>query len=246
MKKEFKPIAMKCTGEQFNAIKPILEANGGRISCIQSFITTPYLVNNLDNIQMCISNVSDSRIGKNNRTVFEEWNQGTFLEYCGIEKPSGYKFVVPATDVLEIHKIACNKWKHTIKCKYLSRISLEQNIVFTEQEVDEMFEAATSEQKPILTRIFGEKKKEIDYNRLKTGSKVMIDYSGQHCNGIGNIDKDKPVDIVFYNTIHYITGEGEFGIGSGSQRFVVFHQDGNFTMFRSDMTIDYITEVIEY
>lgn len=250
MKKEFKPIAMKCTEEQFNAIKPILEANGGRIYCIQMFSNAPYLVNNLDSIPMCISNVSDSRMGKNGRTVFEEWNQDTFLEYCGIEKQTektmGYKLTVPATDVLEIHKIACKQWKNIIS-KYLTRVDSEQNIVFTEKEVDDMFEAAISEQKPVLTRIFGEKKKEeIDYNMLKTGSKVMIKCSGQHCNGIENINKDEPVDIVFYKTPHFIHKSGKFNTTGVHTHYITFHQNGKFVLFSAHEEIDYITEVIEY
>lgn len=332
--KEFKPIAMKCNQEQFNAIKPILKANGGRISCIQIFNTTPYLVNNLDSIQMCISNVSDSRIDENGRTVFEEWNQDTFLEYCGIEvepkfrpiamkcnkeqfnsikpileansykfstiylfsvapylvnningekgiisntdehrkdsmrrnvfeewnqdifleycgiKPEkqtnmGYKLTVPATDVLAIHKIACSNWKNIIS-KYLTRVDSEQNIKFTEEEVDDMFEAATEGQKPVLIRIFGEKKKEIDYTKLKTGSIVMIKDSNRHCGGFGNINKDKPVDIVFYKTPHFVTSSGKFETIGHYDQYITFHQKGEFVLFTAHEEIDYITEVIEY
>jgi len=249
MKKEFKPIAMKCTEEQFNAIRPILKAKDARMYDIGSFNHFPYLVNNLDNDQGLISNVLERRKDLRERTVFEEWNQDTFLEYCGIEKQTektmGYKLTVPATDVLEIHKIACSNWKNII-AKYLTRVDLEQNIRFDEEEIDDMFEAATSEQKPILTRIFGEKKKKIDFDKLKTGSRVMIDYSGQHCGGIGNIDRDEPVDIVFYKTPHFICSNRKFETIGHYTHYITFHQKGNFVLFTAHEEIDYIKEVIEY
>jgi len=67
---------------------------------------------------------------------------------------SKQKLTVPVTDVLEIHKIACTNWKQII-VNYLSRVNSDQNITFNQEEIDEMFEAATNNQKPLLERIFG-------------------------------------------------------------------------------------------
>lgn len=249
--KNIKPIAMKCTEEQFNAIRKILLDNGLVIGYLSKFEEPVYLVNNLNGVHGYVCNLGDDSKNDHQRTVFEKWNQDTFLEYCGIktekqtEKNMGYKLTVPVTDVLKIHKVACSNWKRIIS-NYLTRVDSEQNITFTEKEVDDMFAAATSEQKPVLTEIFGEKKKEIDYDRLKTGSKVMIKYTGQHCNGIEGIDTNQPVDIVFYKSPCYISNNNMFGTGDGYQRFIVFYQNGKFAMFRSEQRVDYITEVIEY
>lgn len=252
VKPEFRPIAMKCNQEQFNAIKPILKENGLKIQTFSEFGDEEYLVNNLDGCKGDISKVESFISHHYSRTVFEEWNQNIFLEYCGIktekqtEKTMGYKLTVPVKDVLEIHKIACSTWK-TIIAKYLTRVDLEQNIKFTEKEVDDMFEAATAEQKPVLTRIFGEKKKEeIDYTKLKTGSKVIIKYSGHHCGGIGNIDRDEPVDIVFYKTPHFVTSNGKFETIGHYDQYITFHQKGEFVLYTAHEEIDYIKEVIEY
>lgn len=253
MKKEFKPIAMKCTEEQFEAIKPILEENGLPIKNIDHFYEFEYLTNNFSNENSTISNLRHSWINDYNRTVFEEWNQDIFLEYCGIEaiktekqteKTMGYKLKVPVTDVLKIHNVACHDWKLIIS-RYLTRIDKNQEITFEESEIDAMFAAATTDQKVVLTEIFGEKKKEIDYDKLKTGSKVMIKNSGKRY-GVLNTDLNKPFDIVFYKTPHYINSDGKFNLIGYHDSYITFYQEGKFVVFSSDTKINYITEVIEY
>lgn len=72
---------------------------------------------------------------------------------------SKQKLTVSITEVLEIHKIACTTWKETI-AKYLTRVDSDQNITFTQEEVDKMFKAATSSQLPKLEDIFGAQHKE--------------------------------------------------------------------------------------
>mgnify|MGYP007090103875 CR=1 FL=1 len=252
MTKEIKPIAMQCTQEQFEKIEPILIKNGFKISQLDSFDVYYYLVNNLDGNDRVVSNVIYN-YPKYDRTVFEEWDEDTFLKYCGIEtekqtnKTMGYKLTVPVTDVLEIHTIACDAWKNTIKVNYLRRLDENQNITFTESEIDEMFLAATFDQKPVLSKIFGKKKKEIDYSKLKTGSKVMIKYTGQHCNGINNnVDLKKPFDIVFYKTKHYICYDGRFNSQGNYASNITFHQNGKYALFASHENTDYIIYVIEY
>jgi hypothetical protein len=69
---------------------------------------------------------------------------------------SKQKLTVPVTDVLEIHKIACSTWKEKI-VGYLSRVDSEQNITFTQREIDKMFEAATGDQAPVLEKVFGKR-----------------------------------------------------------------------------------------
>lgn len=82
------------------------------------------------------------------------------------------KLIINANELLEIHLIACSSWKSKI-ANYLTRLDSNQMISFNQQEVDEMFEAATAEQKPTLIRIFGEKEiKTISGWFVKSNSKI--------------------------------------------------------------------------
>jgi len=85
MNRQMKPIAMKCSEEQFNVIKPILEENGVQIENISSFLSYCYLINNALTQLGLVTNVWETAKSSYNRVVFEEWNQNTFLEYCGIK-----------------------------------------------------------------------------------------------------------------------------------------------------------------
>lgn len=82
-KSNFTPIAMRCTQEQFEDIKPKLK--GFDFRSISKFNVCNYLINNLNgNINM-ISNISESHKMKHNRVVHEEWDEEVFLKACGIE-----------------------------------------------------------------------------------------------------------------------------------------------------------------
>lgn len=67
---------------------------------------------------------------------------------------------VAATDVLRIHRIACSTWKDIIVRDYLPRVGNDQNITFTQHEIDAMFKCATETQLPVLENIFGKQVKE--------------------------------------------------------------------------------------
>jgi hypothetical protein len=85
---------------------------------------------------------------------------------------SKQKLTVSITEVLEIHKIACTTWKETI-AKYLTRVDSDQNITFTQEEVDKMFEAATSTQLPTLEDIFGAQHKEPTLEDMADGNPLF-------------------------------------------------------------------------
>jgi hypothetical protein len=160
---------------------------------------------------------------------------------------SKQKLTVPVTDVLKIHKIACSTWKERIS-RFLSRVDNNQEITFDQEEIDEMFKAATTEQKPLLENIFGKQSKPIQWDKIKTGSKVMIRYTGDHCGGIMDIDTSKPVTVIFYNTTHGIASSGKFYPTGSHWKYCTFNQDGKFVWFSCDSVpeISYITEVLEY
>ena len=86
----------------------------------------------------------------------------------------------------------------------------------------------------------------IDVSRIKTGSKVMINYTDQHCSGFNNIDNSKPVDVVFFKTPHYIRGDNEFHDSGVYSMYCTFHQRGKFVFFSAYENVDYITSVVKY
>lgn len=79
----FTPIAMKCTQEQFNTVKPKLK--GLDIMNIEPFTDCNYLVNNLWGSAKIISNITNTVKGDFNRQIHEYWNEEIFLKACGIE-----------------------------------------------------------------------------------------------------------------------------------------------------------------
>ena len=156
------------------------------------------------------------------------------------------KTLIPITDVIKIHSVVCSTRKSKI-ANYLAKVDSNQNIQFTPSEVNEMFNTATSSQLPLLESIFGKSSQPIDWDKIKTGSRVMIEDTDKHCCGIGRINLSKPVDVVFFKTKCYIDERCRFGSeGGGHTSYVTFHQNGNFVLFSSEEDIDYIVEVVEY
>jgi hypothetical protein len=75
-----KPIAMKCTQEQFDSIKDRIPL---KIKNITSFETDEYLSNNYEG-NYKVSNISNKHA--NNREVIEHFDGEYFLECCGVEQ----------------------------------------------------------------------------------------------------------------------------------------------------------------
>jgi hypothetical protein len=159
---------------------------------------------------------------------------------------SKMKTIITAQELLEIHKIACDGWKAKIKINYFPLITDDQRIHFSQDEVNDMFKAATAEQKPVLEKIFGKQVKPIEWDRIKTGSRVMIKETDEICNGISDIDLSKPVDVIFYKTSHYIYDCGKFCTLGHHILYCTFHQDGKYVLFSAEKNTDYIAKVVQY
>ena len=80
----FEPIAMKCTQEQFEEIRPILTKNNITISDVSGFKNCIYLTNNLQGHQNRVSNIVSYHKDSRGRTYYETFNAKTFLKACGI------------------------------------------------------------------------------------------------------------------------------------------------------------------
>lgn len=92
-----KAIAMRCTQEQFEAIKPKLSES--TIHCMSYFSIESFLVNNLAGGNK-ISNVHEHVAESHNREVHQEWNEKIFLEACGIEVEE--TFTITKEQILEL------------------------------------------------------------------------------------------------------------------------------------------------
>jgi len=107
----FEPIAMKCTKDQFESIKPILNEFGCVIEEISNnFIKYPYLVNNNFEKNNHITNHLSYK--SNNRKYKETFNAETFLKACGIVSEPLYQLT--AKEV--VHAYENPQWlKYTFK-----------------------------------------------------------------------------------------------------------------------------------
>ena len=72
---------------------------------------------------------------------------------------------ISRTDLGNIYDIACNTWKTKLE-KLALRNPFSDTIELTQSEVDEMFKAATSDQRPVLVNIFGEQSNSVDLTEL--------------------------------------------------------------------------------
>jgi hypothetical protein len=72
---------------------------------------------------------------------------------------------ISRTDLGKIHNIACATWKTKLE-KLGSRNPFSGTIELTQSELDEMFKAATPDQRPTLVNIFGEQSNSVDLTEL--------------------------------------------------------------------------------
>jgi hypothetical protein len=248
---------MKCSREQFEQARPILEAHGLEVAMIDNVHYYNYLVNNLGNVSGNVSNYTRST--DYGRAVVDEWDLELFLQYCGIETKTTKDMSTPKMyevhlkDIMKIHDIACDTWKEIIMNDYISKVhKLKLTFTFFQGDVDRMFQAATRSQVPVLEEVFGKQVEEIEWDKIKTGSKVKIKYSGEHCDGWRwDMQETVEVDVVFFGTKHYINSNG-FNKGFHYDHYFTFHshdETNKFVLFGSNDFNDcknFVVEVIEY
>ena len=80
-----KPIAMKCTQEQWEDIKPLLTRDNILIRLISKFNDSTYLTNCFAGVISNISNIYIEDIDNYGRKVYTEWDKNIFLEACDIK-----------------------------------------------------------------------------------------------------------------------------------------------------------------
>lgn len=90
MQKEFKPIAMRCTQEQFERVKEEIEKKGGLILCINpNWEHSNWLVNDYNCKPNCFTNFH--QIIPEHRVLYETFDKKILFESCGWEweEPKG-------------------------------------------------------------------------------------------------------------------------------------------------------------
>lgn len=239
---------MKCSQIEFDAIHPKLK--GLEVTKITMFEKHGYLTNSFQGHKGVISNIGLD-LANYGRAVHHEWNENTFLEACDIKPTQQFmsKYInttISKAQLKKIYDVACTSWQTKIM-EFAKRIDfLTDNITFNEQEIDAMFTAATADQYILLESIFGlEDEPVIEWDKIKTGSQVMIKQNGKHCNGFEKIDADKPVNVIFYKTPYLLDHKG-FTLKSSHSSYTSFEQNGKFVLFSSESDMDYITKVISY
>lgn len=114
-----------------------------------------------DNSYLYIGTVNNFKRehGEYLQITFEQFQQHVLTqEPIKQEQMAKYtNYTVNATELFKIHKVACPTWKSRI-LDYLKRTDEQQQVTFTEEEIDAMFTAASTNQKPVLIEIFGEAK----------------------------------------------------------------------------------------
>lgn len=207
------------------------------------------------------------------RTNAQGWTTGTRFCYSPPKKTepsvvsSGIENKVMSTpkmyevhlkDIMKIHDIACDAWKEIITESCISKVhKLKLTHTFFQSDVDKMFKAATEKQIPVLEQVFGKQVEKIEWDKIKTGSKVKIKYSGLyglHCSGWRwDMDETVEVDVVFFGTKHYIYPNGIFVKQSYYNHYFTFHahddETDKFVLYGSNDFDDckyFIVEVIEY
>lgn len=135
--------------------------------------------------------------------VFDSYQLDLFLhttEYCEMNKytfisaeqfikdntkETMQKLTVKKSEFKKVHNVACPTWQ--TKCKeYASKDLFSDVITFTQQQVDEMFDAAQSHQLPILEEVFGKREEKFNSSFLKIGEIIQIndpdvkEYNGKY------------------------------------------------------------------
>lgn len=110
-----KPIAMRCTQQDWEDIKPILDKHIIKYIKVDVFNKYPYLVNNWGGDTSVLTNVEDQHKNSYNRTVYEEWDKNIFLEACDIKIDD---FVLPEKWCIvttDENIVVVKKWLQDVK-----------------------------------------------------------------------------------------------------------------------------------
>lgn len=112
----------------------------------------------------------------------EEYTKISFEQFKKHILKQNNMITVSRRDLGRIHNIACSTWKTKIENLGV-RNPFSETIEISQDEVDEMFNAATLDQIPVLIEIFGEQTKYLNVSKEGVGNFISVrlcgDYQGK-------------------------------------------------------------------
>ncbi len=145
-------------------------------------------------------------------------------------------------------QFTCTKWNRAIEY-YLDNHQYEKDDFLVDIEkhsINLLLKEGTCEQKLAVEKLGIILSNPIEWDKIKTGSKVMLKNTGEICGEYDYANFNKPFDVVFFKTPHVIFYDNEFDKKSTYPLYCTFHQNKKFITFAADKNTDYITSVIEY
>lgn len=142
----------------------------------------------------------------------------------------------------------CSKWHSTIQlyleeAGLIAKDSLSVNI--KPEHIQLLLKEGNTTQQTAVQNLGIKLSSPIEWDKIKTGSKVMLKYSGERCCGSDdNIDFNKPFDVIFFKQPYYMFNNGFKTCNS--YIYCTFNQNGKFVCYQAQHNTDYIIEVIEY
>jgi len=111
-----KKIAMKCTQEDWETIRPILLDNGFKDNTYGGFKNNPYIANHISKV---IGNYHKMDLNKD-RVFYKTFNAKIFLEACGIEVEEKYE--ITKEQILELSNNFGNDNKSGLRSNLTSKL----------------------------------------------------------------------------------------------------------------------------
>ena len=142
----------------------------------------------------------------------------------------------------------CSKWQSKIG-SYLGDNLLKKDdfkIEIKSEDIQLLLKEGTLAQQNAVEKLGIALSNPIEWDKIKTGSKVMLKYTENNCPAnTGNVDYNKPFDVIFFKTPHFLDTK-QFLKKAYSNYYCTFYQDNKFAVFTADKDTDYIVSVIEY
>jgi hypothetical protein len=143
-------------------------------------------------------------------------------------------------------QFGCTKWKSTIEPYLKDKALLKDDVevIIDDKDIQLLLKEGSYDQKQAVEKLGIVLSNPIQWDKIKTGSRVKIKRTEEYCSGIEKINMDEEVNVVFYKTPHVISCR--FSKSGEHPSYCTFEQHGNFISFAADENTDYIVSVIEY
>lgn len=144
-------------------------------------------------------------------------------------------------------QFGCTKWKSTIEPYLKDKALLKDDVevIIDDKDIQLLLKEGSYDQKQAVEKLGIALSNPIEWDKIKTGSKVMLERTGSICVGSSDgLDFDKPFNVIFFKTPYYMLNVGFRKCSNYT--YCVFNQDGKFATFQAQNNTDYIVSVIEY